>query len=249
MNINKTPKGTKFRLFRETFIVTSEPFYCRLRGIMMVKAHNVTTGVEEEIGEVVMNGAHPITQEKSMDIHLTAREFISEFAHEDDAIDYIISCKRKNLVYVSQNVLPAYSLRNGQLVSFPEDWHPNTHSFEVRIERYYEDGDSCADAVVTFRFGEEMDLFHNCLSIELDGKTEKSEMYSQDGFNNSVLREVKALGLQVALNQSRIQRTRRYLATHGLNLHPAEFDANCKTIANLNDFNDRAFDRIGELGY
>ena len=65
MDLRKTPKGTLFRLFRETFITTSEPYYSPRRGIMMIKAHNITTGEDDEIGEVAMYGAHPIKPQET----------------------------------------------------------------------------------------------------------------------------------------------------------------------------------------
>ena len=65
MNLSQTPKGTLFRLFRETFITTSEHYYCPRHRIHKVKAHNITKGIDEEIGEVAMFGAHPIKQEVS----------------------------------------------------------------------------------------------------------------------------------------------------------------------------------------
>ena len=63
MNILKTPKGTLFRLFRETFVTTSEPYYCPRHKIHKVKARNITTGDAEEIGHVAMFGAHPLSKE------------------------------------------------------------------------------------------------------------------------------------------------------------------------------------------
>jgi len=63
MNLLQTPKGTLFRLFRETFITTSAHYYCPTYHIHMVKCHNVTKGIDEVIGEVAMLGAHPFTQE------------------------------------------------------------------------------------------------------------------------------------------------------------------------------------------
>ena len=187
-----------------------------------------------------------LTQEKPMDIHLTAQEFISEFSHEDDATDFILGCDKKGLVSVVKNTLPTYLLKSDGSFGLPlGGGATNIHSIEVRIERYYEDGDSCADAVVTFRFGEEMDLFYNHLSSDLSGLSEKREMHPQ----TDRLRERDALALQISLNQDRIYRSRRYLAYNGLNLHPDEFDANCKLITNLNDFNDKAFARIEDIGY
>ena len=65
MDIYKTPKGTLFHLFRQTFITTSEHYYCPRHRIHMVKTHNITKGIDEEIGEIAMFGAHPIEpQEK-----------------------------------------------------------------------------------------------------------------------------------------------------------------------------------------
>ena len=63
MDILKTPKGTLFRLFRETLITTSEPYYCPTHQIHKVKAHNITLGKDEHIGEIAMCGAHPLSQE------------------------------------------------------------------------------------------------------------------------------------------------------------------------------------------
>ena len=63
MNILKTPKGTIFRLFRETLITTSEHYYCHIHKIHKVKAHNVTLGKDETIGEIAMLGAHQLSKE------------------------------------------------------------------------------------------------------------------------------------------------------------------------------------------
>ena len=63
MDILDTPKGTLFQLFRETFVTTSEPYYCHIHHINKVKAHNITTGQDEEIGQIALLGAHPLKQE------------------------------------------------------------------------------------------------------------------------------------------------------------------------------------------
>jgi deoxycytidine triphosphate deaminase len=63
MDILTTPKGTLFRLFRETFVTTSEPYYCPHHKIHKVKAHNITLGTDQNIGQVAMLGAYPFTQE------------------------------------------------------------------------------------------------------------------------------------------------------------------------------------------
>jgi hypothetical protein len=69
MDILKTPKGTLFRLFRETFVTTSDYYYCPHHGIHKVKAHNITKGIDEEIGEVAMFGAHPIKPKETTWTH------------------------------------------------------------------------------------------------------------------------------------------------------------------------------------
>ena len=59
MNLRKMPKGTLFRLFRETLITTSSHYYCPRQQIHKVKAYNITLGKDEEIGEIAMYGAAP----------------------------------------------------------------------------------------------------------------------------------------------------------------------------------------------
>ena len=72
MDIKKMTKGTLFRLFDEILITTSEYYYCPHHGIHKVKAHNITQGIDENIGEVAMYGAHPIKpQDKPMNPRLT----------------------------------------------------------------------------------------------------------------------------------------------------------------------------------
>ena len=187
-----------------------------------------------------------------MTIQMTATEFIRLFTNQSDAIDHIIACKEKGLIEVSENTLPAYTFNSQALpprfIAY-SDWHPNVHSFDVRIQRWYEDEECSSDAVVRFDYTDGIDLYWNQLHHELDDVTEESEMHWQDNIETHHKRERDALALQVVLHENRIQRTRRYLATHGLDLHPDEFDANCKTIANLRDFNERALARIEELGY
>ena len=65
MNIQDLPKGTLFRLFRESLVTTSEHYYCPHHKIHKVKAHNITKGIDEEIGEVAMLGAHPLKPQET----------------------------------------------------------------------------------------------------------------------------------------------------------------------------------------
>jgi hypothetical protein len=187
-----------------------------------------------------------------MTIQMTATQFFRLFTNQADAIDHILACNEKGLVTVSENTLPVYTFNKQALpprfIAYA-DWHPNVHSFDVRIQRWYEDEECSKDAIVRFDYTDGIDCFWNDLHHELDGVTEESEMHWQDNIETHHKRERDALALQVVLHENRIQRTRRYLATQGLDLHPDEFDANCKRIANLRDFNDRALARIEELDY
>lgn len=183
-----------------------------------------------------------------MTIQMTATEFIRLFPNGADAIDHILACNEKGLVEVSENTLPVYRFVNGRFLSYA-DWQPNVHSFDVRIQRWYEDEECSKDAVVRFDYTDGIDLYWNQLSHDLEGVADESEMHWQDNIETHHRRERDALALQVVLHENRIQRTRTYLATNGLDLHPDEFDACCKRIADLRDFNDRALKRIEELGY
>ena len=174
--------------------------------------------------------------------------FIRLFDTPTDAIDYILACNEKGLVEVSENTLPVYRFVNGRFIAYA-DWQPQTHSFDVRIQRWSVDAECSKDAVVRFDYTDGIDLYWNQLSHDLDGVTDESEMHWQDNTETHHRRERDALALQVVLHENRIQRTRTYLATNGLDLHPDEFDACCKRIADLRDLNDKAHVRIEELGY
>ena len=65
MNIQDLPKGTLFRLFRETLVTTSEHYYCPHHKIHKVKAHNITKGIDVEIGGIAMFDAHPIKPQET----------------------------------------------------------------------------------------------------------------------------------------------------------------------------------------
>ena len=181
-------------------------------------------------------------------IHMTATEFIKQFANGADAIDHILACNEKGLVEVSENTLPAYTFRNGRFVSYA-DWQPNTHSFDVRIERWYVDDESSADAVIRFDYTDGIDLYWNHLHHELDGVTDQSEMHWQDNPSTHRLREVEALGLKTVINNRRLNRTRRYLMEHICTITPNEFEQHCVRVAEMREENDRALKRIEELGY
>ena len=181
-----------------------------------------------------------------MTIEMTASEYIRLFPTHDDAIDFIIASKHKGLVEVSENTLPAYTFRNGRFISY-DDWHPNTHSFDVRIQRWYEDEECSTDALVRFDYTDGIDCFWNDLHHELDGVIEEREMHWQDNPLSHDLREVEALLLQVAMNQRWLNRTRTYLIAQGATITPNEFEQHCVRVAEMREENERALKRIDFL--
>ena len=183
-----------------------------------------------------------------MTIQMTATEFISQFPNQADAIDHIIACNEKGFVQVSENTLPAYTFINGRFVAYA-DWQPNTHSFDVRIQRWYVDEECSSDAVVRFDYTDGIDCFWNDLHHELDGVTEESEMHWQDNPQTHRLRERDALALQIAINNRRLNRTRVYLMEHICTITPDEFELHCVRVVELREENERAFNRIEELGF
>ena len=190
----------------------------------------------------------PKTQDDPMPIQMTATQFFRLFATQDDAIDFIVASNEKGLVEVSENTLPCYTFRNGRFVAY-SDWQPNTHSFDVRIERWYEDEECSSDAVVRFDYTDGIDVYWNYLHHELDGVTDESEMHWQDNPQTHRLRERDALALQIAINNRRLNRTRTYLIAQGATITPNEFEQHCVRVAEMRDLNDKAFNRIEELGY
>ena len=183
-----------------------------------------------------------------MTIQMTATEFIRLFTNQADAIDHIIACNNKGFVQVSENTLPAYTFRNGRFVAYA-DWQPQTHSFDVRIQRWYVDDETSCDAVVRFDYTDGIDLYWNQLSHDLDGVTEQSEMHWQDNIETHHRRERDALALQTMINNRRLSRSRRYLMEHICTITPKEFEQHCVRVAEMREENERAFNRIEELGY
>ena len=207
------------------------------------------------IGDLMTQFDHALSQttpsngDDMSTIYMTASEFIKRFANNGaDAIDHIIACERKGAVQVSENTLPAYTFRNGRFVAYA-DWQPYTHSFDVRIERWYVDDESSADAVIRFDYTDGIDLYWNHLHHELDGVTDQSEMHWQDNPSTHRLREVEALGLKTVINNRRLSRTRRYLMEHICTITPNEFEQHCVRVAEMREENERALKRIEQLDY
>jgi hypothetical protein len=183
-----------------------------------------------------------------MTIQMTATEFIKQFANGADAIDHILECNEKGLVEVSENTLPVYTFVNGRFIAY-SDWQPQTHSFDVRIQRWYEDEECSKDAVVRFDYTDGIDLYWNQLSHDLDGVTDESEMHWQDNIETHHRRERDALALQVVINNRRLARTRIYLIEKGATITPNEFEQHCVRVVEMREENDRALKRIEYLDY
>ena len=121
----------------------------------------------------------PNAQAVTMTDKMNLSSFIRLFDTPTDAIDYILACNEKGLVQVSENTLPVYRLCNGRFIAY-SDWQPQTHSFDVRIQRWSVDAECSKDAVVRFDYTDGIDLYWNQLSHDLAGVTDESEMHWQD---------------------------------------------------------------------
>ena len=120
----------------------------------------------------------------------------------------------------------------------------------MRIMDWYKDDDSSADAIVTFDNTDGgFEWFLNNLHHELDGIIDQSEMHWEDTPQSHRMREVAALHLQRASYERRIKATRRFLIESGAVMSPAQFEQNCKDIADLRNRYNHATDRIFELGF
>jgi len=205
------------------------------------------------------------TQDNPMPIDVTFQEFLKAFANEGQALYYIDNILAEGRIEVSENTLPYYTFvapskpetdtgsEYDRLAQPPRfvayaDHQSQTHSFEMRIERWYEDDDSSADAIVTFdRSDNGLDWFFNNLHHELDGIIDQSEMYWQDTLQNHRRREREALLLQRASYERRINATRRFLIESGAVMSLAQFEENCRHVANLRNMATAATERIDYL--
>jgi hypothetical protein len=66
MDLLKTTKGTMFRFPHpitgyQTYVATSDTFYCHIHHVMKIKAHNIETGEDKTFGIGGMLDAKPLT--------------------------------------------------------------------------------------------------------------------------------------------------------------------------------------------
>lgn len=191
-------------------------------------------------------------QDEPMPIDMTFQEFLKAFGNDEDkALYYIDNMLAENRLEVSENTLPYYTFvapskpqtdtgseyeRLAQPPRFVAyaDHQAQTHSFSMRIERWYEDDDSSADAIVTFdRSDNGLDWFFENLHHDLDGVIEESEMHWQDNLKTHRKRECEALFLQRDSYRRRINAIRHYLIDSGAVMSPDQFEQNCKDVADL----------------
>ena len=183
-------------------------------------------------------------------IDLTFQEFLKGFGNDEGkALYYIDNILAEGRIEVSENTLPYYTFVNGRFIAYG-DHQPQTHSFSMRIQRWYEDDDSSADAIITFdRSDNGWAWFFSNLYSTLDGVTDQSEMHWEDNIETHHRRERDALALQMVINDRRLARTRIYLIQKGATITPNEFEQHCVRVAKMREENDRALKRIEELGY
>ena len=203
------------------------------------------------IGDLMTSFDHALSQstpaqDNPMPIYMTFQEFLKAFANEGQALYYIDNILAENRIEVSEKTLPFYTWTGERFVAYA-DHAPQTHSFEMRIERWYEDDDSSADAIVTFERGNGFEWFLANLRHELNGITDESEMYWEDTPQNHRRREIDALHLQRAYYEQRINAIRRRLIENGASMSPAQFEQGCKDVADFREKSNHASERIETL--
>ena len=187
------------------------------------------------------------TQDKPMPIDMTFQQFLWCFPTESKALAYIESMLADGRIEVIERTLPYYTWTGERFVAYA-DHQQQTHSFEMRIERYYYDGDSSVDAIVTFdRTDGGCEWFFDNLYSTLDGIIEESELHWEDTPQAHRMREIGALQLQRDAYHRRINNIRLYLIESGAEMLPATFEQNCKDMADLLNKQKHAHHRIIEL--
>ena len=186
-----------------------------------------------------------------MPIDMTFQEFLRRFTCEGQALYYIDNILAENRVEVAERTLPYYTWTGDRFVAYA-DHEPQIHSYEMRITDWYKDDDSSVgwDAIVTFDHTDGgFEWFLKNLHHELDGIIDQSEMHWEDTPQAHRMREIGALQLQRASYERRINATRHRLIESGVEMLPAQFEQNCKDIADLRTRYNHATDRIFELGF
>ena len=186
-----------------------------------------------------------------MPIDITFQQFLWSFDTESKALAYIEKVLAEGRIEVFEKTLPYYTWNELALpprfIAYA-DHQPQTHSFEIRIERWYEDDDGQVEAIVTFdRTDGGYEWFLANLHHTLDEIIEQSEMYWQDTLQNHRMREVDALQLQRDTYHRRIRATRRRLIESGAVMSVAQFEQNCKDIVDLRSKLNHATERIEYL--
>ena len=186
-------------------------------------------------------------QDNPMLIDVTFQQFLWSFATESKALAYIEKVLAEGRIEVSEKTLPYYTWNGDRFIAYA-DHQPQTHSFEIRIERWYEDDDGQVESIVTFdRTDGGYEWFLANLHHTLDGIIEQSEMHWEDTPQAHRMREIGALQLQRASYEQRIVGIRRRLIENGAVLSPAQFEQNCKDVVDLRNKSKHASERIETL--
>ena len=190
-------------------------------------------------------------QDKPMPIDVSFQQFLWAFDTESKAIAYIEKVLAEGRIEGSERTRPYYTCNESALpprfIAYA-DHQPQTHSFEIRIERWYEDDDGQVESIVTFdRTDGGYEWFLANLHHTLDGIIEQSEMHWEDTPQAHRMREIGALQLQRASYEQRIVGIRRRLIENGAVLSPAQFEQNCKDVVDLRNKSKHASERIETL--
>lgn len=183
-----------------------------------------------------------------MTIQMNLDTFLSMFATEGDAIDYILTAHDDGRVETIEYTIPYYvynALANPPRFIAYSDYAPQLHSYEVRIEDA-EQGDMVIEfPCMCFKSSA---WFNQHLTNRLSdgyGEFEEHELNITDEYEL----ERTALVLQREITHRRINRTRLYMIENGGAMLPAQFEQNCRDIVDMLSENKAASERINDLTF
>ena len=189
----------------------------------------------------------PKTQDKPMTFTCNLDTFLSLFATESDAIDYILKAHDDERAETTEYTIPYYTfarcLETPRFIAYSSH-APHTHSYEVRIN-----ASKCSDNDVIIEFPrmcyKSMEWFTLHLINRLSdawGEIESHELNITDPDDL----ECRALDLQREINFRRIHKTRRAVVGNEY-MAIAQFEQNCRDVVAMLDENKAITERIEYL--
>ena len=177
-----------------------------------------------------------------MTITCNLETFISMFATETDAIDHILLASDDGRVETTQYTIPYYTYdRRTALFLAYSDHAPDVYSYEVRIvnpdsnDILIEFPMSDSDAIDWFS----VNLHHRLSDGWGDYETESVNITDEYELERT------ALALQLAVNITRMRRTRKFLQTTSPEyISDAQFDQECHYITHTTEENKAIRERI-----